>query len=274
MSDVFIGVVSHARSRFADAQGPEGLALRLAKALHDIGLGTSVQVNTANLLDESVLPITPELMRESPAEELRIERDWAHFLGQDRRPDWWLRHAMRWAKLSLSRARQPNPSAVRRLLNIELSHVDLMRRALDAGSSWALILEDDAGADDVIDLAAGLRGLLESADPPAFINLSTSFTIDQLRVAHLMEPAIGVEWLGATPRTVLRARRPVTNTVCAIAYRREFLGDLVPAMDALPMTPVAPIDWKLNRALMALARQSPECWWVEPGPVLQRSMHT
>ena len=44
------------------------------------------------------------------------------------------------------------------------------------------------------------------------------------------------------------------------------------------MTPVAPIDWKLNRALMELWRDGAlgpsDCWWVEPGPIVQRSMHS
>lgn len=277
MTDLFIGVVSHERSRFADAQGSEGLAARLAGAWNGLGLSSRVQVNTRDLVSESGIKITPDVIRDSPAEELRIERQWAQFLERPIGPRWWGTHALRWSKYWASRRRAPNPTSVTRLLNIELSHVDLMQSALDSASSWLLLLEDDAGCTDIADLAEGLRGLVSGATIPQFANLSQSFDLHRLGVSDLLQPARGVGWQGPTSRAVLAARKPVTNTVCAILYRRDFLADLMAEWRTLPRTPVAPIDWKLNRALMGLwasgGIRSGDCWWVEPGPIVQRSMH-
>lgn len=277
MTDLFIGVVSHERSRFADAQGSEGLAARLADAWTGLGLSSRVQINTRDLVSESGIDITPEVIRDSPAEELRIERQWAQFLERPMGPRWWGTHALRWSKYGASRRGAPDPTSVTRLLNIELSHVDLMQSALDSDSSWLLLLEDDAGCADIADLAEGLQGLVAGDASPLFANLSQSFDLDQLGVAQLLLPLHDVTWQGSASRSVLTARRPVTNTVCAILYRRDFLAALMAEWQSLPMTPVAPIDWKLNRALMGLwssgGIRSGDCWWVEPGPIVQRSMH-
>jgi hypothetical protein len=49
-------------------------------------------------------------------------------------------------------------------------------------------------------------------------------------------------------------------------------------MDALPVDPVLSIDWKLNVAVMNLFEANKidglECWWVEPAPITQMSMHS
>lgn len=278
MTDLFIGVVSHERSRFVDAQGPDGLAARLADALSELGLSALVQINTRDLVTESGIAITHDVIRDSPAEELRIERQWARFLEQPTKARSWSTHALRWSKYWASRRGATDPTSVTRLLNIELSHVDLMHSALESGSPWLLLLEDDAGCLDTHDLAQGLRGLTSGALTPRYVNLSRSFDLHRLGIAHLLHPADGVRWQGHSTRVVMTARKPVTNTVCAILYRRDFLADLLVEWQALPMTPVAPIDWKLNRALMGMWSEgrinADDCWWIEPGPILQRSMHT
>ena len=165
---------------------------------------------------------------------------------------------------------------VRRLLNIELSHLDLMRRGLASGAAWVLILEDDALSPDLTDIATGLTGLMATSPAPSFVNLSQSFTTAQLGIDHLLSPVAGAAWQGSLPREILQSGRPVTNTVCAILYSAQFLGELVMALDALPMEPVVPIDWKLNLALMnvfeAGAFPQGSCWLVEPAPIRQMSM--
>lgn len=162
---------------------------------------------------------------------------------------------------------------LRRLLNIELSHLDLMRRGLDSGAPWVLILEDDGFVDNLSDLVEGLDGLMGGT--ASYVNLSASFSPRELGIEHLLAPA-SVGWQGSHPRSVLAADRPVTNTVCAILYSAEFLALLVSAMDRLPMEPVVPIDWKLNTALMDLHAEGmapPDtCLLVEPAPIAQMSM--
>ena len=75
---------------------------------------------------------------------------------------------------------------------------------------------------------------------------------------------------------VLAASRPISNTVCAILYRADFLGRFLTRFDALPIEPVVPIDWKLNIVLMDMYNAggivAGDCWIVTPGPVDQRSM--
>ncbi len=167
---------------------------------------------------------------------------------------------------------------IRRLINIELSHVDLMRTGLASGAGWILILEDDAASLDASDCAAGLCGLMASAPSSvAFINVSESFSHEELGIDGLLQPA-PAQWAGPRSREVLTAARPVTNTVCAILYRADFVGALLDAFDRMPMTPVVPIDWKLNEAIMQLHAAgdlgSGSCWLVSPAPIDQLSMRS
>ena len=77
-------------------------------------------------------------------------------------------------------------------------------------------------------------------------------------------------------RGVLSGRLPVTNTVCAILYRTSFLRELLAVWAELPVEPVIPIDWKLNKALMMLHGRgllpAGSAWNVEPAPIVQMSM--
>lgn len=275
---LFIGVVSHEGSRFSVSQGPQGLAA----ALHERLPSTLVQVNTADLLDERVLPVTPALVQASLTAELHADRIWARYLGRRLGPRWWAGHGLRWAKRGWRAVQPPPLGSVHRLLNIELSHLDLMRAGLNSGAPLILVLEDDAMSADAADLAAGLAGIMRVSDsldastvPVGFVNLSQSFDLATLGIGQLLGPAPAT-WAGSAERTVLAASRPVTNTVCAILYFAPFLRALVDQFDRLPMTPVVPIDWKLNLALMAMFEAGQAgpgaCWLVEPAPITQMSM--
>ena len=109
----------------------------------------------------------------------------------------------------------------------------------------------------------------------AYVNVSESFPLDALGIEHLLTPT-DVPWAGTANRGVLSASRPVTNTVCAILYRAQFARDLLAEFAQMPMTPVLPIDWKLNDALMRMnadGRLGPgSCWLVSPAPIDQLSM--
>lgn len=271
---LFVGVVSHEGSRFAVSQGPAGLASQLAQALP----GTVVAVNTADLLDETTLPVTSPMAQATLTAELRLDREWANYLGRTRGPRWWVMHGLRWARRGWLRVRPPGPHMVRRLLNIEFSHLDLMRRGLASGAPWVLIVEDDGFTSDISDLSTGLAGLMAANPSPAYVNVSESFTTEELGIDHLLRPVARQAWAGAVPRSIVQADRPVTNTVCAILYSAPFLADLVRVMDALPVEPVVPIDWKLNLALIRMFESGQigagECWLVEPAPIRQMSMQS
>jgi len=269
---LFVGVVSHHGSRFAVSQGPSGLGAKLASALPE----TVVQVNTENLIDDAGWTIDATQVQRSLSAELDLEREWATFLCRPKTLRNRATGLARWWRRLWRRVQPPAPAMVRRLVNIELSHLDLMRRGLESQARWILIIEDDAFAEDVEDLAQGLTGLMAADPPPAYVNVSESFSTTELGIDHLLNPVGHTRWDGRHTRVLMSAQRPVTNTVCAILYRREFLASLVTAMEALPLEPVVPIDWKLNMALMSMYRSGAlgvdECWLVEPAPIAQMSM--
>lgn len=275
MTALFIGVVSHEGSRFASSQGPGGVAARLAARLAEFGVATDVVVNTFDAHSEEELPVTPAMLQASLTAQLELDRRWAAFLGRTRGPHWWAMHATRWVRREWQRLQPPGLTTMHRLLNIELSHLDLLRHGLASGTPWVLVLEDDAGCTDIDDLALGLRSIMQATMPAAYVNVSKSFTTSELGIDHLLRPA-SCRWEGSIERTVSATTRPVTNTVCAILYNARFLADLLPTMQALPMEPVVPIDWKLNLALMRLFDDgriaSGDCWIVEPAPIVQLSM--
>jgi hypothetical protein len=166
-----------------------------------------------------------------------------------------------------------------RLLNIELSHLGLLTEGHASGATWVLILEDDAVAPNVSDLVDGLVGLTDWHDV-AYINLSASFDLKQLRVKELLQSDVAHVWQGDQARIILRSSKPITNTVCAIAYHTSFIPKLLQIWDQMPIDPILPIDWKLNAAVMKLYREGvldPSrsgrlCLTVEPAPIDQMSM--
>ena len=275
-ASVFIGLVSYEKSSFAHSQGPAGLAATIPVALRNSGIGSHQLVNTSNFFDEHPFPLTPKMARESVREEIRLESKWGEFLERGGRPGQLLRLAGRRVQFLLDWKKNSQDRELRRLLNIEYSHVDLYRRAVESQATWAIILEDDAVGSDVIDLVSGLLALAESCTNTKMINLSESFTLDQVGVRHLLGPIEGLSWSGTAVRAVLGSRKPATNTVCAIAFRTDFLAEILADFDSQPSFPVVPIDWKLNASLMRLYESGAigvnECLFIEPAPIIQLSM--
>lgn len=275
---VFIGVVSHPQSRFTLNQGQGGLAAKLSTELEGLGTSCEYAVNVRNDFESSGISATESVFRQGIAEEVRLERTWSRFLGVRRGARWWVRHLARWARVQSYALRKGDVGEIKRLINIELSHLALMREGLNSGAAWVLILEDDAGARDVAELAAGLRGIMKSDPAPAYVNVSRSFSTSELGIGHLLTPAVNANWDGTQHRKILVADRPATNTVCAILYQRQFLEQLVGEIESIPTEPVVPIDWRLNLALMNLWNKGVigpgDCWFVEPAPIDQLSMHS
>ncbi len=276
--NLFIGVVSYSRTQFPTSQGPEGLGQQLANELKaHWDLHTQVEINVDDL-DHSGVVADRNAVQRSLTAELHAEARYSKFISRPQYIRNGLRLGARWGMRIKHALNSPNPKLVSRLLNIEASHLNLMKRGLESGSEYILILEDDACANQLKDLANGINGLLKTAHAPAFVNLSESFSIEELGVGHLLTIKTDTPWQGGENRAVYRASRPITNTVCAILYSHEFLTTLVQELEALPMEPVLSIDWKLNVALMNLFESNTMnhhgCWWVEPAPIKQMSMHS
>jgi len=273
---LFIGVVSYEGSRFAINQGESGLAQTLSRAI----AGSEVQVLTQNLFDEAGGQVGTGDVQASLTTERDVERRWSAFLDRPEDISSVVKRTARKAKRVWQRAQPPSPRSVRRLFNIEMSHLELMRQGLDSRAPWILILEDDAWSSDIDDLALGLAQLMETTSPPesfGYANLSASFSPQELGIDHLLQQS-QLTWNGTTRRDILLSSLPVTNTVCAILYSAEFLTDLLEAMNQLPTKPIVPIDWKLNCALMLLFDRGrvddTTCVFVQPSPIKQLSMQS
>ena len=269
---LFIGLVSHERTGYADSLGSEGLAQRLQRAFGDAHL----VVNTRNLADEQGIDLSRRTVQSSLSAEMRADRQWGRFLGRDTGARWWLNHIFRRMRRLGRLFVSPPVSTVRRLINIELSHIDLLRQGLDSGAPWILVLEDDAGCHDVNELSEGLRCLIQSANGEGLVNLSESFTFDELGVTRLLTADDRMQWAEDSGSTVLRCELPATNTVCAILYSRGAAQQILAELERIPLEPVLPIDWKLNVALMRLHESTGgseiSSWFVHPAPIQQRSM--
>lgn len=166
---------------------------------------------------------------------------------------------------------------IRRLLNIEMAHVSIMKEAIDSGLEWCLILEDDAETLALEDCVSGIHDLMMAdAFAPSIVNLSESHTLDELGIAQNVKPA-PLPWRGTIPRKILAGRLPVTNTVCAMLYQVEFLSSMILEWAGLPEIPTVPIDWKLNQVLMRMyaSGKIPDyaTWIVDPAPIVQQSIH-
>jgi len=275
---LFIGVVSYEGSKYPQAQGPEGLAAQLATALHERGRECTVVIDTSNRLNADQAPVSDADVQAALSAQVRLEGEWDRYIRASHGSSVRGRaHAsLRWLRRGWQRLVSPGTLMVERLLNIELAHQELLRQGIASHAPWIVILEDDAWSADIDDLADGLTDLLARAETGVqFINLSESFDLSELGINHLLGDS-ECSWHGSTTRAVLSAQQPVTNTVCAIAYRSSFAEQLLAAYASMPMRPVVPIDWKLNQALMDMHASGSlgagSCWWVVPGPIDQLSM--
>ena len=275
---LFIGVVSYEGSKYLQAQGPEGLAAQLATALRERGRECLVKIDTSNRLDTTQTPVSDADVQAALSAQVQLEGEWDRYIRASHRSIVRGRAhtALRWLRRGWQRFAPPGKSMIERLLNIELAHQELLRQGITSYAPWIVILEDDASSTDIDDLADGLTDLLERAGTSVqFINLSESFDLSELGINHLLGNS-DYSWHGSVARSVLSAHRPVTNTVCAIAYRSSFAEQLLAAYASMPIRPVVPIDWKLNQALMDMhatgSLGAGSCWWVVPGPIDQLSM--
>ena len=285
---VFLGLVTHPRTRFTEAASPAGLIPSLQALLEQHGVKTQVAIHKTDDWTQELLNITRAVIEESIDAELDIEKRWRHYIDPSV-PHWFLNGFMgvrriyrRWKFLPRA-GKQPREEdagfrMVRRLINIELAHMSLLKQASSSDCEWTLIAEDDAITSNVDSFALALESFISersSETQPKYVNVSRSFNHRRLRVGELLQP-IGTWGAPESHIQILEARRPITNTVCAIFYRNTFLTELYKTMQTIPLAPVVPIDWKLNEAIMQLHNSkqlvSGDCWILEPAPIVQSSM--
>lgn len=291
---LLVGMVTHARSRF-NVEGAAGTFVgSLADALGSFGLPASTLVSDRDDYDAAAWPLSRAELVESAWYQSRLEYRWRRYLDADSRETAAAVRHLRMLGASAGRRvldaaagaflqssdRRYGRVAARRLINIDLSHLRVFEEAGARGTSWVLVLEDDAGTAS-IDLAArALAELIDRIDDRKvqFVSLSTSLTHEQLGVTQLLSEQESLLVADDSRLTILRADRPVTNTVCATLYRTSFATYLASRIRDQGLVPVVPIDWRVNEVLLdmwAVGRLGPEsCIWVEPGIFVQRSMHS
>jgi len=282
--ELFIGLVTHPGTRFSDSSGPVGLAQRLSKELESAGLACQLAVSDQDEYEFGLLTIDNEAIASSIHAELMLEKKWAKFLRPEKfTPFLGLRmsvHERNRQRKYLKQDPDAGSKMVERLINIELAHLKLLNASHAAGAKWCLIIEDDADAPSIDTLTSDLMTFIDERDgqsQPVYVNLSKSFSESTLKTNGLLFDG-GVKEQKAWPsQKVLIAKRPITNTVCAILYRGSLVEELLNIFTTIPLAPVVPIDWKLNAALMKLYEKNiigeSDCWFIEPGPIVQRSMH-
>lgn len=285
---IFLGLVTYPATRFTRAASSEGLLPGLQALLTTHGVPARLSIHGTDEWTEDVLCIDRAVVEASIDAELEIEKRWRRYIDPSV-PTLFLDAFMSIRRIYrrgrfLPRDRRELRSddrgfrMVRRLVNIEIAHMSLLRQAASSDCEWALIAEDDATSDNPSDLSTALAAFIRERTPstqPRFVNISRSFDHRRLRVRDLLQP-IGKWGAPASDIEVLQASRPITNTVCAILYRTDFLATLVHTMEAIPLEPVVPIDWKLNKAIMQLHDSghlsSGDCWTLDPAPIVQSSM--
>lgn len=277
MSDLFVGLVTHLRSRF----NADGFATRQAQAIVDgllaRGLSADLLVSDRDDYDSEDRPLTRWDLVRSASYWSDLEYRWRRYLAEaGGRParsaiaDEALRLAM-----TVKRASSFDESDAIRLLNIDLSHLRVLDEGGRSGARWTLVLEDDARTDD---MAACVDRIVEAIDAmdiagTAFANLSESLSYDELGI----EGIVGGRAQEPIPDWLVGARRPVTNTVCANLYRSGFATQVAEGIRHRGLVPVAPIDWRLNEQIMGMHRAGlidrHSCLWARPGLFRQGSMH-
>ncbi len=287
--DLLIGLVTYPGTRFPESSADTGLSRQLAAALEQRGHRVNVSIHDTNVWSPTLLRIDENQIKASVTAELDVEARWRAFLSGRPSP---ARRSALMAARKVYRKRKflprgiaindqhPGVRMVRRLVNIESAHLSLLRQASQAGCDWALIVEDDATADaqhtaELID--ALITGTSQGPNQqPLYVNVSRSFSESELGLnGHLRD--IGGLPMNQDQTRIMESDRPITNTVCAVLYRGTFLPDLVRVLSQIPLSPVIPIDWKLNEALMQLSAQgnigAGDCWTLSPAPIIQASMH-
>jgi len=270
VSGLFIGLVTHPRTHFPDSRGAHGITARLADALESLGIPVSTLVEDRDLAGD-MPDLSEQELAQSRQRLLETQRSWATYCL---RGDLKLRLGQ-WVSGMRGSIEPAGALQARRLLNIERAHLQLMSSSLDSESEFTLIIEDDAECSSIGDLALDLHELVTRTEPPYMAHVSTSFSPKELGIENLIRSKERLWLNGGSEYSLLR---PVTNTVCATVYRRDFLARVHELWRAEPLVPVIPVDWRLNELLMRMNMTGllPEGYasLVYPSPVIQRSLHS
>lgn len=281
--DLFLGLVTHQNSAFNSSGESTGALEGLAQQLRSAGLLVETLISDRDDYTSGDFPISADSLRLAAKAQCQLERDWRLFLisrAQFAAPTRFVKRFSTWALYQLMLSKRlagtkgvgaaQSAKAYRRLLNIDLSHRRILEEGIKSGASLIVVLEDDASpltSQKVQALADVIR--LAHRQGVDFINLSESISVHDLGVTRILDRGNTIS--NEQGNRVIALDTPVTNTVCANIYGSDFAAILASYLSEDRLTPVIPIDWRLNQVM--LDHPNTQCWWVRPGLFLQRSMH-
>jgi hypothetical protein len=278
--DLFLGLVTHSSSVFNRDNRAGKLIQRLAEALTGHGLRVEFLISDRNDYSAVQFPTTRDSLLKAAVIQSSLERDWRNFVDKaagtnrsKKAQSYGLYVAMR-AKRTLAALRGENSRAAKayqRLINIDLSHLRVLSEGLDSGAAAIVILEDDASmrSEDLVEEFARIL-IMARQKNIEFINLSESISAPELGIEAILSRGRGID--SGHRISVIELDTPITNTVCANYYSRAFAEKFCEYIAPPNLTPVRPIDWRLNE--MMLANPNTRTWWVQPGLFIQGSMHS
>ena len=281
--DLFIGLVTHRNSAF-NFSGEATRALEnLSLKLEGLGLKVKTLVSDRDDYTSESFPISTDSLKSAAKAQSQLERDWRLFLLSQAGFTAPIRFAKQAAIHALYQlmlfkrfaatkggGTSPAAKAYRRLINIDLSHRRILDEGLKSRASVIVVLEDDASELNVQQVHVFADVIRMARDQGVdFINLSESISLNDLGVTRILNR--GEIMASVQGNQVIAMDTPVTNTVCANIYGSNFATLFASYLSENRLSPVIPIDWRLNQVLME--HPDTRCWWIQPGLFLQRSMH-
>lgn len=279
---IALGLVTHEGSRFNKEGAAEVQIASIAQALTAAGHDVELLISDRDDFDPARYSLGFADRIVSAWSQASLESRWSAHLGrlQPKASSSaalleFANHLGSGLRRSLSAAGVPgfgrdlDRISLTRLINIDLSHLRVWQAAHDWRADTALVLEDDARLAEP-DSQTTLADLLTAlpTEGPVLSVLSRSISTTELKVRNVLDRS---EPLDPHQPELRLLPVPVTNTVCANTYSQELISGLLASITPESLTPVHPIDWRLNRYLLDNPKVT--CLWSEPAPFVQMSMH-
>ncbi len=165
-------------------------------------------------------------------------------------------------------------SILSRQHNISESHIAQFLDSVKSNFEFSLILEDDFRINQEYNIELAINTLLEFMKinrELAVVSVSESFSFSELGISN------AVRNLNFCELNLYNSALPVTNTVSAMLYKTQFLELILPYLIEYRKYHLIPIDHKINIALYQIYKKrnfaSDFFYFMQPGLFIQESIH-
>lgn len=170
-----------------------------------------------------------------------------------------------------------------RMGNMTLGHLEILRIFVNSGERLAAVFEDDTEFVNDLVLLRDFYNILvhfcaySNSTSHFFMNISNSFTIEELGVRHLLREEVNDLRMKSSQK-VIRTLRPFTNTTSALIYSRHFAQLVLSYSQELLSRKLykhLPYDMLLNLIITRSFGQGMDikCFHNLPGMFRQGSLH-